>query len=118
MLSFIMVFINGVISVSPAYAATNLTVDLSSVIGPVTHAAGGSLYGIDVSQPDNALIIPLHAKTYSNPAMSGPGAHRPEGDGVPVAQRIANTDSKVTLRLADMNPNWYDFPGWPDGMIR
>lgn len=111
MLSFIAVFITSVIPVSPAYAATTLTVDLSSVIGPVTHAAGGSLYGIDVNQPDNSLIIPLHAKTYSNPAMSGPGTHRPEGDGVPVAQRIKDTDSKVTLRLADMNPNWYDFPG-------
>ena len=49
------------VGVSPAYAATSLTVDLSSVIGPVTHSAAGSLYGVIENQPDNNLILPLHA---------------------------------------------------------
>lgn len=111
MMCLTLLFVSTFSSNVSVYAATDLTVDLSSVIGPVTHAAAGSLYGVDVSHPDNGFILPLRAKSYANPAMSGPDNHRLEGDGVPVAQRLANTGSKVTLRLADMNPNWYDFPG-------
>jgi hypothetical protein len=102
------------ITPSPAYAATNLSVDLSSVIGPVTHGAAGSLYGIIENQPDNNLIIPLRAKAYINPAVAGSGYQQPLGAAIPAAQRISNTGSKMTIRLADWYPGWYDYTNLSD----
>ncbi|MGO4275417.1 hypothetical protein AB4Z22_37225, partial [Paenibacillus sp. TAF58] len=99
-------------AVVPAYAASDLTVDLSSVIGPVTHGAAGSLYGIIENQPDNNLFIPLHAKAYNNPAVSG--YQQPWGAAIPVAQRIAASGSQMSIRLADWFTSWYDYTNLTD----
>jgi len=103
---------SSLISVSPAYAATSLTVDLSSVIGPVTHSAAGSLYGVIENQPDNNLILPLHAKAYNNPAVSG--YQQPWGAAIPVAQKLAGTGSQVSIRLADWYTGWYNYSNLTD----
>ncbi|CAN7665557.1 carbohydrate-binding protein [Paenibacillus sp. LjRoot153] len=99
-------------AVVPAYAASALTVDLSSVIGPVTHGAAGSLFGIIENQPDNNLFIPLHAKAYNNPAVSG--YQQPWGAAIPVAQRIAPSGSQMSIRLADWFTGWYDYTNLTD----
>ncbi|UJF36434.1 CBM35 domain-containing protein [Paenibacillus hexagrammi] len=112
MLASSILLISSVSSVVPAYAASNLTVDLSSVIGPVTHGAAGSLYGVIENQPDNNLIIPLHAKAYNNPAVSG--YQQPWGAAVPVAQKLVSTGSQVSIRLADWYPGWYDYSNLTD----
>ncbi|GIP24512.1 hypothetical protein [Paenibacillus sp. J22TS3] len=93
------VLLGGMLSVGPAQAASDLTVDLSNVIGPVTHSSAGSLYGVIENKPDNNLILPLRAKAYINPAVAG--YQQPWGAAVPVAQRLAPSGSKVTIRLAD-----------------
>ncbi|WP_230986939.1 CBM35 domain-containing protein [Cohnella fermenti] len=104
--------LSSTVSVTPAYAATSLTVDLSSVIRPVTHAAGGSLYGVIENQPDNSLIIPLHAKAFNNPAVAG--YQQPWGAAVPVAQKLAGTGSQVSIRLADWFTGWYNYSNLND----
>lgn len=100
--------------VMPVYASTSLTVDLGSVIGPVTHGAAGSLYGVTETLPDNCFIIPLHAKAFNNPAVAGSGHQQPVGAAVPVAQRIAPMGSQVSIRLADYFTGWYDYTNLTD----
>ncbi len=102
----------GAISGSSSYAAVSLTVDLSSIIGPVTHAAAGSLYGVIESKPDNNLIIPLRNKALNNPAVAG--YQQPWGAAVPVAQRVAPMGTKVQIRLADWFTGWYDYTNLTD----
>ncbi|MFC4101341.1 CBM35 domain-containing protein [Paenibacillus xanthanilyticus] len=104
--------LGGLISASPAHAASNLTVDLSSVIGPVTHGSAGSLYGVIENQPDNNLFLPLRAKAYINPAVAG--YQQPWGAVIPVAQRLAPSGSQVTVRLADWFTGWYDYTNLQD----
>lgn len=89
-----------------AHATTVLTVDLSTTVRPVTHAAGGSLYGVLETQPAdvNGLIAPLHPNVFNNPASD---VQQPIGDAIVVAARVASVGGKVSVRLAD----W--FPGWP-----
>ncbi|MFC5471653.1 CBM35 domain-containing protein [Cohnella suwonensis] len=112
LLCFMMMIVSSAISVVPAYAATPLTVDLSSVIGPVTHGAAGSLYGVIENQPDNNMIIPLRAKAYNNPAVVG--YQQPWGAAIPVAQKLAGTGSQVSIRLADWFTGWYDYSNLTD----
>ncbi|WP_068620316.1 carbohydrate-binding protein [Paenibacillus tuaregi] len=106
------VLLGGMLSVGPAQAASDLTVDLSNVIGPVTHSSAGSLYGVIENKPDNNLILPLRAKAYINPAVAG--YQQPWGAAIPVAQRLAPSGSKVTIRLADWFKGWYDYTNLPD----
>ena len=91
---------------SVARATTALTVDLSTTVRPVTHAASGSLYGALETQPAdvNGLIAPLHPFVFNNPASD---VQQPIGDAIVVAGRVAPVGGKVSVRLAD----W--FPGWP-----
>ena len=104
--------LGSLISVAPAYAASNLTVDLSSVVGPVTHSSAGSLYGVIENQPDNNLFLPLRAKAYINPAVAG--YQQPWGAVVPVAQRLSPSGSKATVRLADWFTGWYNYTNLTD----
>lgn len=99
-------------STFPASASTPLTVDLSSVIGPVTHVAAGSLYGVIETKPDNNLILPLKNKVLNNPAVSG--QQQPWGDAIAVAKRVAPMGTKVQIRLADWFKGWYDFTNMTD----
>lgn len=93
----------------PAAATTTLTVDLSSTIRPVTHAAVGSLYGVIEKLPAdvNGLIAPLHPNVLTNPAAVGSDKQQPVGDAIVVAGRVAPIGAKVTIRLADWFPGWY-----------
>ncbi|HVZ89265.1 MAG TPA: hypothetical protein VHG72_20020 [Polyangia bacterium] len=106
--STLLLFVVICLGPSPAGATTALTVDLSSPLGPVTHAASGSLYGVLETKPAdiNGLVAPLHPNVFNNPASD---VQQPVGDAIVVAGRVASTGARVSIRLAD----W--FPGWPYG---
>lgn len=112
MSSIAVVLLGSALSAAPAQAASDLTVDLSSVIGPVTHSSAGSLYGVIENKPDNNLLLPLRAKAYINPAVAG--YQQPWGAVIPVAQRLAPSGSKVTIRLADWYTGWYNYTNLTD----
>lgn len=96
-----------------ARAETTLTVDLSSILGPVTHAASGSLYGVTETLPAdvNALIAPLRPNMFTNPAAN---VQQPVGDAILVAARVAPTGARVTIRLADWFKGFYTFTSMSD----
>jgi hypothetical protein len=97
-----------------AWATTVLTVDLSTTVRPVTHAASGSLYGVLETQPAdvNGLIAPLHPNVFNNPASD---VQQPIGDAIVVAGRLAPIGGKVSIRLADWFPSWpYKFTSMTD----
>lgn len=110
--SLVAVLLGGMLLTAPTQASSNLTVDLSSVIGPVTHSSAGSLYGVIENQPDNNLILPLRAKAYINPAVIG--YQQPWGAVIPVAKKLAPSGSKVTIRLADWYAGWYNYTNLTD----
>ena len=89
----------------PARAVTTLSVDLSTPLGPVSHAASGSLYGVTETLPANVngLVAPLHPNMFTNPAAN---VQQPRGDAIVVAGRLATTGARVTIRLADWFPSW------------
>jgi len=101
-------------TVKQVYAASSVTVDLSSVTGPVTHCATGSLYGVIENKPEMSLILPVKPNCLINPADSG--YQQPWGAAIPVAQRFANTPigTKVQIRLADWFSGWYSFTNMTD----
>src|SRR5512143_2877639 len=98
----VVVFAPAMLLACPAVGTTVLTVDLSSPIRPVTHAASGSLYGVTEKLPAdvNALIAPLRPAVFNNPATAGAGKQQPVGDAIVVAGRVASTGAKVSIRLA------------------
>jgi Glycosyl hydrolases family 39 len=98
-------------------AATPLTVDLSAPIGPVTHVASGSLYGVTETLPAdvNAWIAPLHPKMFNNPAAD---VQQPIGDAIVVAGRLASTGAQVTIRLADWLKGFYTFTSMTDWLSK
>jgi hypothetical protein len=98
---------------TPASAATTLTVDLSTTIGPATHVASGSLYGVTETLPADVsgLITPLHPKMFTNPAAD---QQQPVGDAIVVAGRLAPTSGTVTIRLADWLKGFYTFTTMAD----
>ena len=90
---------------TPVAADTTLTVDLATTIGPATHVASGSLYGVTETLPadiDN-LIVPLQPNMFTNPAAD---VQQPVGDAIDVATRLAPIGARVTIRLADWFPSW------------
>ena len=97
----------------PAEAVTTLTVDLSTTLGPVTHAASGSLYGVTETLPADVtgLIAPLHPRMFNNPAAD---VQQPVGDAIVVAGRVAPTGAQVTIRLADWFTGFYTFTSMTD----
>ena len=103
----------GLLFATPARAATPLNVDLSTTIGPATHVASGSLYGVTETLPAdvNALIAPLHPKMFTNPAAD---VQQPVGDAIVVAGRLAATGGQVTIRLADWLKGFYTFTSMTD----
>jgi len=92
-------------------ATFNLTVNLSTTLRGVTHCASGSLYGVTETKPsDLSLVTSLNPRMFTNPARAGSGYQQPIGAAIPVTQR--GLGGKVTVRLADICPNWpYTFPG-------
>ena len=103
----------GILLARPATAATTLTVDLSTTIGPATHVASGSLYGVIEKVPADvdALIAPLRPKMFTNPAAN---IQQPIGDAIVVAGRVASTGAMVTIRLADWLKGFYTFTTMAD----
>ena len=97
----------------PAEAVTTLTVDLSTTLGPVTHAASGSLYGVTETLPADVmgLIAPLHPRMFNNLAAD---VQQPVGDAIVVAGRVAPTGAQVTIRLADWLTGFYTFTSMTD----
>jgi hypothetical protein len=93
--------------------AQTLTVDLSSTIRGVTHAASGSLYGVTETLPAdvNGLIAPLHPYVLNNPAAD---EQQPVGDAIVVAGRVATIGAKVSIRLADWFKGFYTFTTMAD----
>jgi hypothetical protein len=87
------------------HAATPLTVDLAAKLGPVTHVASGSLYGVLEKQPADvtALLAPLRPNMFNSPAAD---VQQPIGDAIVVAGRVAALGARVTIRLADWFPSW------------
>jgi hypothetical protein len=98
----------GSILASSAMAATTLSVSLSDSIRPVTHCAGGSLYGITETLPADiaGMVAPHKAHSYRNPALAGTGHQHAIGGAIKVSERLASTGSKVQFLLADVYPNW------------
>ena len=96
-----------------AVATTTLTVDLSTTIRPVTHAASGSLYGVTETLPAdvNGLVAPLHPYVFNNPAAD---QQQPVGDAIVVAGRVAPIGAKVSIRLADWLKGFYTFTTMAD----
>jgi hypothetical protein len=97
-----------------AHGTTQLAVDLSSTVRPVTHVASGSLYGVLETQPADvtALIAPLHPNVFNNPAAD---VQQPIGDAIVVAGRLAPIGARVSIRLADWFPSWpYAFTNMTD----
>lgn len=106
-------FLMGLISHGTALAATVLDVDCGDRIGPVTHCASGSLYGVTEDTPADidTLVVPLHSHVFTNPARSGGGFQQPVGAAIPVAERMGDNAS-IMIRLADICPKWpYVYPG-------
>ncbi len=101
------------VSATRANATTTLTVDLSMTIGPVTHAASGSLYGVTEKVPADVigLIGPLHPHVFVNPAAD---VQQPVGDAIVVAERLAPVGGQVTIRLADWLKGFYTFTSMTD----
>jgi len=96
---------------SPAMGATfNLSVSLSDSIRPVTHCGSGSLYGLTETLPAdfNAMVTPLKAYSYRNPAMATSANQHAFGDAIKVSERLvkANSKSLIQFDLADILPNW------------
>jgi len=103
----------GMLRATPAVAATTLTVDLATTLGPVAHAASGALYGVTETLPADVttLIAPLHPKMFTNPAAD---IQQPIGDAIVVAGRVAPTGAQVTIRLADWFKGFYTFTSMTD----
>ena len=100
-----------------AAATTSLTVDLSASLGPVTHAASGSLYGVTETLPADVtnLIGPLHPYVFNNPAAD---QQQPVGDAIVVAGRLAPVGGKVSIRLADWLKGFYTFTSMTDWLSK
>jgi hypothetical protein len=111
-LSLALLLTVSIMPVTPVSATTNLTVDLSSVIGPATHVATGSLYGVIETKPSDSFISQIRPKVLTNPAVAG--YQQPWGAAIPVAQRVAQYGTKVQIRLADWYTGWYDFSNMTD----
>jgi hypothetical protein len=91
-----------------------VSVDFSSTVRGVTHAAIGSLYGVTESVPADieGLVAPLSPYVFTAPARAGSGYQQPYGAAIPVAGRLQGTSGQVMIRLADICPYWpYSFPG-------
>lgn len=93
---------------------TTLTVDLTKVIGPVTHVASGGLEGLAIGpMPPNNLVAPLHPKVFTQAAEGTSHGLNPTADALKVAPLAAAAGAKVEMRLADAIDSYpYQWPGW------
>jgi len=113
-LSLVFVYLVSLAYITFVRAASTLTVDCNSKIGPANHCANGALYGIIENKPADyrSLVEPLHLNTVRNPARGGNGNQHPYGDAIKVAKKLEPYGVKVSIDLADILPGWpYRWPG-------
>ncbi len=106
---------------SPAQAAGNtLTVNVGTVVRPVTHVASGGLYAVDTgAKPPLNLMYPLRLNHLTQPPPGvqqlGNGATRPCCDGLLVAGKVTDAGAQQFLRLPDVYPDFpYRWVSWAD----
>ena len=104
---------------APAHAAGNtLTVNVGSVVRPVTHVASGGLYAVDTgTTPPLDLMYPLRLNHLTQPPPGvqqlGNGATRPCCDGLQVAGKVTDAGAQQFLRMPGVYPNFpYRWVAW------
>ncbi|WP_125776020.1 CBM35 domain-containing protein [Antribacter gilvus] len=105
----------------PAQAAGNtLTVDVGTVVRPVTHVAAGGLYGVGSdSKPTTAQLLPLSPHSFTQPPPGtthlGNGATEPCCAALDVAGNITRAGAQQFIRMPDIYPTFpYQWQGWAD----
>ncbi|QCB93691.1 CBM35 domain-containing protein [Cellulomonas shaoxiangyii] len=105
----------------PATAAGNtLTVDVGTVVRPVTHVAAGGLYAVGSdSRPTTDQLLPLSVNGFTQPPPGtthlGNGATQPCCDALSVAGNITRAGGQQLIRMPDIYPTFpYRWAGWPD----
>ncbi|WP_433040234.1 CBM35 domain-containing protein [Dactylosporangium sp. CS-033363] len=106
---------------TPAHAAGNtLTVNVGTVVRPVTQVASGGLYGVDTGgKPPLAQLYPLRMNHFTQPPPGGQqlgnGATQPCCDGLQVAGKVTSAGARQFYRLPDIYPNFpYRWVSWAD----
>jgi hypothetical protein len=106
---------------TPAHAAGNtLTVNVGTVVRPVTHVAAGGLYAVDTgSKPPLERLYPLKLNHLTQPPPGGQqlgnGATSPCCDGLQVAGKVTSAGAQQFLRMPDIYPNFpYRWVSWAD----
>ncbi len=106
---------------APAQAAGNtLTVNVDTVVRPVTHVAAGGLYGVDTGNtPPLSQLYPLHVNTFTQPPPGGQqlgnGATQPCCDALDVAGKITNAGGQQYMRMPDIFSAFpYNWQSWSD----
>jgi hypothetical protein len=109
-----------VLSGTAEAAGNTLTVNVGTVVRPVTHAAAGGLYAIDTgSKPPLSQIYPLHLNHLTQPPPGGQqlgnGATVPCCDGLQVAGKAISAGAQQFFRMPDIYPNFpYKWVSWAD----
>jgi Carbohydrate binding module (family 35) len=102
---------------SPAQAAGNtLTVDVGTVVRPVTHVASGGLYAVDTG---TTVPQELHLNHLTQPPYGvqqlGNGATVPCCDGLQVAGKVTSAGAQQFWRLPDIYKDFpYRWVSWAD----
>jgi hypothetical protein len=110
---------------APAAAAGDkLTVNVGSVLRPVTHVAAGGLYALaSATVPTAAELPPLHLNQLVQPAPGvqqlGNGATVPTGDALKVAPLAIGAGAQEYVRMPDIYPNFpYVWVSWSDWLSK
>jgi Carbohydrate binding module (family 35) len=110
---------------APAAAAGDtLTVNVGSVLRPVTHVAAGGLYALaSATVPTAAELPPLHLDQLVQPAPGvqqlGNGATVPTGDALKVAPLAIGAGAQEYVRMPDIYPNFpYVWVSWSDWLAK
>ncbi|WP_460062532.1 carbohydrate-binding protein [Streptomyces sp. YKOK-I1] len=111
----------GLFTAAPAHASGNtLTVNVGTVVRPVTHVAAGGLYGVDTgTTPPLSQLYPLHVNSFTQPPPGtqqlGNGATSPCCDALLVGSKIINAGGQQYVRLPDIFSSFpYNWVSWDD----
>jgi hypothetical protein len=117
----LLLVVAGLVVPSPAQAAGNtLTVNVGTVVRPVTHVAAGGLYAVDTgNKPPLEQMYPLRMNHLTQPPPGvqqlGNGATTPCCDGLLAAGKVTSAGAQQFLRLPDIYPNFpYRWVSWAD----
>ena len=101
-------------------AGNTLTVNVGTVVRPVTHVASGGLYAINTDDnPPLSRMYPLRLNHLTQPPPGGQqlgnGATSPCCDGLLVAGKATTGGAQQFLRMPDIYPNFpYRWVSWAD----